>query len=158
MDNDKIIMICCVFSFAFGCFVWHKLYSAYVSRHPRRPIDYIKVCELIEELNRDKNRLQAVEQLLTDSECCTADLIREIKCAWGAPWESENERERNKYTFRIDSNDNYFTHIATIERKKIKSSIAHKIDDLISMRCRTVVTQTVTQTANKSIGGGVHNG
>lgn len=158
MDNDKIIIICCLLSFLGGCAVWHKILSAYISRHPRRPIDYVKACELIEELNSDKNKLQAVERLLTDSECCSEELQREIKCLWGAPWESEDEREHNKYTFRIDTNDNYFTHIARSERKKLKATIAQKIDDLISMRCRTVVTQTVTQTANKSIGGGVHNG
>lgn len=156
--SDNVIIWICAISFFLGCITEHKIMMYLIKKKPRKPLDYVQTMAIIDELNYNKNRLRAIERLLTDSECCTSDLQREIKCLWGAAWESEDERERNKYTFTIDSNDNYFTHIATVERKKIKAAIARDVDRLSLLRAPYGVTHSVTQTQRNFSGGGANNG
>ena len=109
-----------------------------------QPLDFIKAMELIEHMYETKNHLMDIEDLLTSAQLCDEEHSRSINCGWN------NFGDNRDYTFILNNSQNRIAEMAAEEREALRTSLVADVDELISLRCRNGVTQSVTQSVRFS--------
>ncbi len=118
---------------AFLIYILYKFRTKLNSTDDNGRIEFNCVSERIERLNNIRERLQTVEEMITDITVCSPDEHEKvISCEW-----MNGVGKKQRYDLWIDgknNNSNELLKIAYSERKRLRSSLLSEIKDL-SERC-----------------------
>lgn len=120
--------------FAIGAVGIYALLCVWLYRHrkrartPRQTSDlyFREIYDNIHKLSDDVDRLEELENLITDIECCNAEYLKSVRI--DVPDTLYSKESRHEFVINgNDENSKYLLQIAYAERDKLRSSLLENI-------------------------------